>query len=238
MNVWFHNPPPRPRTEDRAVRRRVPPRRPRRVLVTGFGPFPGVPENPSAVIAAGLAERPPPGVRLLAHVLPTAWSVLPMVPGLAAGAEVVLHVGVAAETVRPRLEAVAWNRCAALADADGRQPAEARLAPASPCRLRPRIAAGTIAAAVRRAGRPVDVSHSAGAYLCNAVFFRSLAAAGRRTRPPAVAFLHVQMPGPRRGGRLADLRALAEAVVAALADPPGPARPRRRRQSKSGPRAR
>lgn len=225
MNVWFHKPPCRPRSEGRSAGRRGPPGRPRQVLVTGFGPFPGVAENPSATIAARLADRPPPGLRIVSRILPTTWSVLPAVPGpvARAGAEIVLHVGVAAGTVRPRLEAVAWNRCAALADAEGRRPAGASLAAASPGRLRPQVAAGRIAMAVRRAGRAVDVSHSAGAYLCNAVFFRSLAAA-RRPRAPTVAFLHVPMPGPRRGGRLEDLADLAAAVVEALAR--RPVRPR------------
>jgi len=44
------------------------------LLVTGFGPFPGVPENPSERLAHVLANEPPPGWSARARVLSVAFA--------------------------------------------------------------------------------------------------------------------------------------------------------------------
>ncbi len=52
-----------------------------RVLVTGFGPFPGVAENPSAWLAETLAAEPPNfDAEFHARVVPTAWQAAELMP--------------------------------------------------------------------------------------------------------------------------------------------------------------
>ena len=54
-----------------------------RVLVTGFGPFPGIAENPSAWLAETLAAEPPMlDAELHTRVLPTAWQAAELMPRL------------------------------------------------------------------------------------------------------------------------------------------------------------
>ncbi len=43
------------------------------VLVTGFGPFPEVPRNCSGPLALALQDRPPPGIEVVARVLPASF---------------------------------------------------------------------------------------------------------------------------------------------------------------------
>ena len=68
-----------------------------RVLVTGFGPFPGVAENPSAWLAETLASQPPKiDAELHAKVLPTAWQAAELMPRLYEKLQphVMIHFGV------------------------------------------------------------------------------------------------------------------------------------------------
>ena len=56
-----------------------------RVLLTGFGPFPGVPKNPSAWLAEKLADwRPTPEFdgEIHAQILPTEWEAAALMPRL------------------------------------------------------------------------------------------------------------------------------------------------------------
>jgi len=47
------------------------------ILLTGFGPFPGVTENPSGTLAESLAAVPPVGLRLAGVVLPVSFASVP-----------------------------------------------------------------------------------------------------------------------------------------------------------------
>lgn len=200
-----------------------------RVLVTGFGPFPGIADNPSAAVAAALGRRRRRGPAIVAAVLSTEWRGLAALDDLlrTAAPDAVLHIGVAPRASRPRLELRAYNRAAALPDAVGARP-PGRLVDAAGPAIR-RVAAMPAGLARRGLARSLDP----GAYLCNATLYRSLALSPAR-RP--VAFLHIPPVAMRRGARLADLVALAEAVATGLVG----GRQRRRLtacQSKSAPRA-
>ncbi len=204
------------------------------VLVTGFGPFPGVPDNPSAAIVERLGEVA--GAQLVRHRLATEWAAL---DGLAAlftrvRPRIAVHVGVAARARRVRIEAVAVAACDPSVDAAGRLPPSAGESATPPRRRRVRTAAAPLAAAARRTGAPAGVSGDAGRYLCNALLYRSLALAEGATRPHLAVFVHVPQPAPMRGRRLEDLVAAVEAVVAELVWRQRPPRPR---QAKSRSRA-
>jgi pyroglutamyl-peptidase len=166
------------------------------VLLTGFGPFPGVPINASAELARKLARtarRAFPEFCFTVAVLPTEWNRAPRLiaqlheryrPLLA------LHFGVASAAKTIRLETEASNICRASPDAAGTLPAAAQLVDDGPAVRRSSIAAPAIAAALDAKGYPSSISRDAGGYLCNAVLYHSLAAAEARG-DCRVGFVHI-----------------------------------------------
>lgn len=175
-----------------------------RLLVTGFGPFPTVPDNPSARLARQLAGsahlRRVLGQAPDCLVLDTRYAALDaqLVPALAEGPSAVLMIGVAARRSRVCVETRAVNRVSRLfPDAGGAVGRTLAFEPESPAQRQSRAAAQVLVA-LRRAGLAAVASRDAGRYLCNASYFRTLAA----DRP--VVFLHIPMPPrtrrPKAGG--------------------------------------
>ncbi len=80
------------------------------VLITGFGPFPGAPFNPTAALAENLARRRRPAlseVRRIAHVFPTSYAAVEReLPDLIARyrPDLVLLFGLAPRTPHVRIE--------------------------------------------------------------------------------------------------------------------------------------
>ncbi|PXW57777.1 peptidase C15 [Methylobacterium sp. B4] len=175
-----------------------------RLLVTGFGPFPTVPDNPSGRLARRLAALPRLR-RILGEapdclVLDTRYAALEaqLAPALAAKPGAVLMIGVAARRRRVCVETRAINRVSRLfPDADGTVGRRLSVQPDGPA-LRPSPAAAQVRRAMRRAGLDAAASRDAGRYLCNASYYRVLAEGC-----PAV-FLHIPMPPrtkrPQAGG--------------------------------------
>ena len=90
-----------------------------RVLVTGFGPFPGTPRNATAEIVEGLEVA---GADVRAIVLPVAWSKAPAIAVAAArdfDARLILMCGVASPKGKLRVECGAVHRSSDKADAEG-----------------------------------------------------------------------------------------------------------------------
>jgi pyroglutamyl-peptidase len=169
-----------------------------RLLVTGFGPFPGVVRNPSAKIARRVAFSPRwrlIGVEVRLLLLPTAYAVLDdlLAPALrdeSIGA--VLMIGVAGRAKQVRVEQRALNRAGILApDATRRRPTRLTVA-TGPARRSSAVPAARMLAYLRRAGVPALVSQDAGRYLCNAAYFKALAL------PVPVLFVHIPKPPRRR----------------------------------------
>lgn len=165
----------------------------RNVLLTGFGPFPGVPENASAGLAARLADRacdilaPRTGYTFHAATLPTEWDAAPvrlaqlqeqLAPAL------LLHFGVSATASGFVIETRGANACRPALDAAGRLPHAPRLTPGGPDAHAVTIPVVALVDRLRRAGFTAQASSDAGAYLCNAVLYRSLAWAAARTPSP------------------------------------------------------
>ena len=99
-----------------------------RILLTGFGPFPGVPTNPSGWLAETLAERlPAPELqgRIHARIFPTEWQAAALLPNLCETLQphVMIHFGVSEHAKTFRIEHSAHNRAAPRADAAGALPA-------------------------------------------------------------------------------------------------------------------
>ncbi len=164
------------------------------VVITGFGPFPGVAWNPSGWLAQTLArthERP-----LAAAVLPvswhSAWGVLePLLEDLRPRQLILL--GVSREARGFCLEQRAYNSRSDHADADGATPENQRLLPTHAESLDATLPLPTIASALAAADIPVEVSTDPGRYLCNAMLFHALHWA--RDEPTRVGFVHIPQIG-------------------------------------------
>ena len=170
-----------------------------RVLITGFGAFPGVHFNPTARLAAALAAVRRPGledVLRIAHVFETSYAAVEQaLPAVLADVrpDVVLLFGLATRTPFLRIETRALNRRSALfADVRGCHPMNVAITPRAPVALRGNAPHQRLAIAARRAGVEAQLSHNAGRYLCNYIYWRALELTAGQ---PLVQFVHV--PGVR-----------------------------------------
>jgi len=172
------------------------------ILITGFGPFPGAPFNPTEPLAVELAQRRHPAfanVRRVAHVFRTSYEVvdreLPTLIAREKPAALVMF-GLATRTKHIRIETRARNVLTRLVpDADGQIPATAAIVPGAPMALSLRAPAQRLLMAALASGVPTALSHDAGHYLCNYLCWRA-AEAARAGVLRLAAFIHV--PGLRR----------------------------------------
>ncbi len=168
-----------------------------RIAVAGFGPFPGVPKNPSGEIVRAIAKMrrlPTAGIALDTAIFPTAYGLadaeLERLIAKKPGAIVLF--GVAGRAKHIRVETVARNRASILHPDHTRfTPADRRLAAEGAEHLRVRGPAMRMRAAIRNAGVKAELSRDAGSYLCNAVFYRALAATAELKPAPLTFFIHV-----------------------------------------------
>ena len=164
------------------------------VLLTGFGPFGVHAENPSGLAVERVAEEwsRPPGTGLVAAVLPVSFArATAQVSGLMTHhrPDVVLGVGLAAGRERISLERVAVNLLdARIPDVDGAQPVDEPVLPGQPFARPATLPVKAARAALEAAGLPVELSLSAGSYVCNALMYAALAHAGEGVR---AGFVHV-----------------------------------------------
>ena len=198
------------------------------VLITGFGPFPGAPLNPTEALVRELARRHHDGdCRRIGHVFRTSYAAveteLPKLVDLHRP-DVILQLGLATRTAHLRIETRAVNsRSLLAADVDGFAPKTSGIDPAAPSALAGRAPHHRLVAAARATGVPARLSRNAGRYLCNYAYWRALDLSAHGG--PLVQFIHVPMvrgePAPRWRSRhslsLADLVRAAEAILAALA---------------------
>jgi pyroglutamyl-peptidase len=175
------------------------------VLITGFGPFPGVPVNATMRLLpelAGAASKQFPDVHFTVEVLPTEWAAGPrrlerllaeVQPDLA------LHFGVSSRARGFEIESRAQNVRAAQPDASGVLPVGLALRDGGAGHLAASLPVQHIATRLRRRGIPAFVSRDAGAYLCNAALYHSLSCA-RDKRGRRVGFVHIPASLARPGG--------------------------------------
>jgi pyroglutamyl-peptidase len=138
-----------------------------RLLITGFGPFPGVDDNPSGRLARTLDGTTFAGVRLSGRILDTHWLLAwPQLQTAVAALQpsALIMLGVASRD-RVEVERIAYNQAAPRVDCAGALPADAVLVPDGPATLSTRLPWDRLDAAT---------SDDAGRYLCNAIFYRAL----------------------------------------------------------------
>jgi pyroglutamyl-peptidase len=172
------------------------------ILLTGFGPFPGAPFNPTGPLAQELAHRRYPAfadVRRLAHVFSVSYGAIDRdLPVLLAKErpDALIMFGLAVRTKHVRIETRARNALTrTLPDVEGQVPLSGTILPRGPAALPLRTPAQRLLVAARSAGLPVAISHDAGHYLCNYLCWRA-AEAARKGRPRITSFIHV--PNVRR----------------------------------------
>jgi pyroglutamyl-peptidase len=208
------------------------------VLLTGFGPFPGAPLNPTAALVRQLSRRSAAGFRnapRTAHVFVTSYRAVDReLPALIARLrpDVLVMFGLARRSRHIRIETRARNiLAAALPDAGGRLPGANVIAPGAAESMPLRMPATRLLAAARGAGMRAALSRDAGSYLCNYLCWRASEAAACAGGPRVVVFVHVpelqrstrtsaKRPRRRQTGAqvprtLGDLVAASEAIVEA-----------------------
>ncbi len=202
------------------------------ILLTGFGPFPGAPFNPSGTLVRELARIRRPafdGFRLVDHVFQTSYEAVDReLPQLLEQHHpaALLMFGLTARTKYVRIETRARNARARLTpDISGQLPAGYAIDPDRPAALRLHAPALHLLAAARRVRVPAAVSRDAGRYLCNYLCWRAVEATASLNPPPLVSFVHVPLirrtPRPRARLRsrtplaMPDLIRAGEAVIQA-----------------------
>jgi pyroglutamyl-peptidase len=191
-----------------------------RVLLTGFGPFPGVPANPSEMIAAELGARPRPhdGIELVTSALPVEYE--------AAGARIhelvssvepdaVLCLGVAAGRAAINLERFALNfDDAPIPDNDGRLLQGTAIVPDGPAAYQSTLPLDRMHAALVALDVPSTMSNHAGTYICNHTFYAARHHIETLGHHAPCGLIHIPLPLELVGNQ-APVRALSLVTIAA-----------------------
>lgn len=165
-----------------------------KILVTGFEPFGGESRNPAAEVAEGL-----PGVIAGAEIIKL---ILPVVRYEAARVvekaveehrpDVVLSIGQAGGRAAVSVERVAVNLDDyRIPDNGGNQPEDEPIVPEGPAAYLCRLPVKAMAAAIREAGIPAEVSLSAGAFVCNHVIYSVSHLLAVRYPDVRAGFIHI-----------------------------------------------
>lgn len=206
------------------------------ILLTGFEPFGGEVINPAWEVARSLHGQVIAGATVWARCLPTTFDGAPralaealaqMQPGL------VIALGQASGRSEVSLERVAINLIdARIPDNAGEQPHDRPVVAGAPDAYFTTLPVKAMRDGLRAAGHPAGLSLSAGAFVCNQVFFElqhRLAGSGLRS-----GFIHVpalpeqaarSVPAVPSMGLAAQIDAVRLAIALALADDGAPAGP-------------
>lgn len=171
-----------------------------RALITGFGPFPGVPRNPSGVLMrriAGSKRWKRLGWEMGGTLFPTGYAIVSRM--IAEQAEAgpppafIVMLGVAARAKWLRVELRAKNRVSIHhRDASGKRPAVFQLQPSRAVTRFGRHPGAPLVTALRDRGVPARLSRDTGRYVCNAAYWHMLGAMPANTE---TVFIHIPMPG-------------------------------------------
>ncbi|MFV0634122.1 pyroglutamyl-peptidase I [Demequina sp.] len=162
------------------------------VLLTGFEPFAGDAVNPSGQAVEALAAQWAGPATLVTEVLPVTFA------GAAArlreliaahSPDVILATGLAGGRPGIAVERVAINLAdARIADNSGHQPLDEPCVDGAATAHFATLPVKAIQRDIAATGIPAVVSHTAGTFVCNHVFFHALEAADASTR---AGFIHV-----------------------------------------------
>jgi pyroglutamyl-peptidase len=175
-----------------------------RILITGFGPFPGAPFNPTQPLVARLLRLRRPAfsdVQLIGHIFHVTYSTVDReLPELIARhrPHALLMFGLADRTSHVRIETRARNAITTLLpDADRTRARKGSIVSGADAMMFGPHTAKLLRAA-DSTGLDARPSRDAGSYLCNYLSWRAIEATCRDAGPRLAAFIHV--PLLARGG--------------------------------------
>ncbi|WP_394696801.1 pyroglutamyl-peptidase I [Pseudoxanthomonas japonensis] len=191
----------------------------RTVLLTGFQPFGGERVNPSWQAVSALHGTRIAGHRVVARELPVAFgqSLKALRSALKeTQPSLVICVGQAGGRAQLSLERVAINvDDARIPDNAGQQPIDVPVIADGPAAYFSTLPIKVMREALRGAGFPVEVSQTAGTYVCNHVFY-GLMHALRRQRAVRAGFIHIPYSPAQASGHAGAASLPVETVTAAL----------------------
>ncbi len=170
-----------------------------RILVTGFGPFPGAPYNPTQPLVARLLRLRRPAftdVGFSGHIFPVTYKAvdreLPLV--LAEHRpHALLMFGLASRTAHLRIETRARNAVTMLwPDAAQTRSRKGSIAGGADAKMFGPHTAKLLRAAVGT-GLDARASRDAGSYLCNYLSWRAIEALDADSGPRLAAFVHIPL---------------------------------------------
>ncbi len=201
---------------------------PLRILITGFGPFPGAPYNPTMPLVERLVRlrRPAFGdVELSGHIFPVTYRAVDReLPKLLSQRRphALLMFGLAARTRHLRIESRARNAVTMLwPDADHARVRKGSIAGDAEAKMFGPHTAKLLRAALAT-GIDARASRDAGSYLCNYLSWRAIEAAQGDNDLRVAAFVHVPLiargamsarRGAPRGITLGELVDAGEAML-------------------------
>jgi len=169
------------------------------ILVTGFEPFGGSAQNPTAHLVAQLAAAAPEGVELQTAVLPVDRYAGPdqlIRTLIKTQPQQVLCLGEAGGRAVVSVERVAVNLLDFdIADNQENQPVDEPIQPEGPAAYFATLPVRRMVAQLVAAGIPAQISLSAGTYLCNQVMYTVLHYIHKHRLPIQAGFVHLpQLP--------------------------------------------
>jgi pyroglutamyl-peptidase len=162
------------------------------ILITGFGPFPGAPYNPTVKLVRQFARLRRPALadtKIVTHIFTTSYAAVDReLPELIAQhkPDALLMFGLHGRAKAIRIETRTRNALALLPDASGKVKRRGVIALDGPVARSMPMPAQHLLAAAREARLPAVLSRDAGRYLCNYLCWRA-AESGVRL----AAFVHV-----------------------------------------------
>jgi pyroglutamyl-peptidase len=170
-----------------------------RILITGFGAFPGAPYNPTMPLVERLRRLRRPAfddVELSSHIFHVTYAAVDHeLPGLLKKhrPHALLMFGLAARTPYLRIEARARNAITTIwPDADGTRVRKGSIASGVDARMFGPHTAKLLRAALAT-GIDARLSRDAGSYLCNYLSWRAIEATQREGGPRLAGFIHVPL---------------------------------------------
>ncbi|MBR1122074.1 pyroglutamyl-peptidase I [Bradyrhizobium lablabi] len=198
-----------------------------RVLVTGFGPFPGAPFNPTQPLVARLTRLRRPAfddIEFSSHIFPVTYKAVDReLPGLLKQhrPQALLMFGLAARTAHMRVETRARNAVTMLwPDAAQSRSRKGSIASGADAAMFGPHTAKLLRAA-RATGIDARASRDAGAYLCNYLSWRAIEAVDGNDDLHLSAFVHIPLlprdsASMRKGNARITLEELVDAGEAML----------------------
>ena len=166
-----------------------------RLLLTGFEAFAGSPVNPSEQVVLALESDPPPGIELTTLILPVDARAAPLMlaDSLAAvNPQVVICLGEASGRPLLSLERAALNILDfRIPDNNGSQVKDLPVLPGGPDAYFSTLPLRPLLERISENGIPAEISLSAGAYLCNQVFYLLMHWAAQQSQPIPAGFIHI-----------------------------------------------